>query len=134
MIMKILIIEDNPDHAIVTKRILRRADRDYQVESVIEGREGIKKIMEEDYNLVLSDYRLPDSNALDVLKEIKSKGKDLPFIVTTSAGSEKIAVELMKQGAYDYVLKDISYQDTLPIVIERAFERYKEKKEKEILE
>ncbi|MFQ5867779.1 MAG: response regulator [bacterium] len=132
--MKILLIEDNPDHALLTKRVLEKASQGYQVNSAREAEEGLRRIIEESYDLVLCDYRLPSLSALDVLKKMREKGQDLPFIVVTSSGSEKIAVELMKEGAYDYVVKDLSYEDTLPIVIQRAIDRYNAKKEKERLE
>ena len=101
---------------------------------VSEANEGLNKVLQEDYDLILCDYRLPDLSALDILKQIRSRGKDLPFIVITSSGSEKIAVEAMKQGAYDYVIKDSQFQDTLPVVIQRSMERYKAEKDKKRLE
>ncbi len=134
MPVKILLIEDNPDHILLTKRILSKAGADYQIDVVSEARKGIDKIFQKDYDLVLCDYRLPDYSALDILKEIRGKGKDLPFVVITSSGSEKIAVEAMKEGAYDYVVKDLQYQDVLPVVIQRSLSRYEAKKDKERLE
>ncbi|MFH1640590.1 MAG: response regulator [Candidatus Omnitrophota bacterium] len=131
---KILLIEDNQDHVLFTKRILKNVNEGYLLDSVSQTKDGLKKITEEDYNLILCDYRLPDASALDVLKQVRQSGQDLPFIVVTSSGSEKIAVELMKEGAYDYVVKDSSYEDNLPIVIRRAIDIYNAKKEKERLE
>ena len=122
---KILLIEDNIDHILFTERILKKANQDYQVDFVSEAQEGLRKIIEENYDLILCDYRLSGLTALDILRKIREKGKDSPFIVVTSAGSEKIAVELMRQGAYDYLVKDQSYEDILPVVIEKSVERYK---------
>ncbi len=129
-----MLIEDNQDHILFTKRILEHVNEGYLLDSVSQTKDGLKKITEENYNLVLCDYRLPDASALDMLKKVKESQKDLPFIVVTSSGSEKIAVELMKEGAYDYVVKDSSYESSLPIVIQRALEIYNAKKEKERLE
>jgi signal transduction histidine kinase len=134
MSIKILLIEDNPDHILLTKRILQKANQGYQLDSVSEVKEGLRRIIEESYDLILCDYRLPNSSALDILKQIKDKGKDLPFIVITSSGSEKIAVEAMRQGAYDYVVKDLQFQDVLPVVIQRSMQRYKANRDKERLE
>lgn len=129
--MKILLIEDNPDHILLTKRILKKAGEGYQLDSVRESGEGLRRIAEGSYGLILCDYRMPGLSALDILKKMKEKGQNLPFIVVTAAGSEKIAVELMKHGAYDYVVKDSSYQDTLPVVIKKSIETYNARKEKE---
>jgi len=134
MSIRILIIEDNPDHILLTKRILEKTGEGYQLDSVREAKEGLDGIFQQDYDLILCDYRLPGSTALDILKEMSNKGKDTPLIVITASGNEKAAVELMKEGAYDYILKDLSYEETLPIVIKRSLERYHAEKEKEALE
>lgn len=130
MPIKILLIEDNPDHILLTKKILKESSKDFQVDSVNEAQEGLKRIIEDEYNIILCDYRLSDLSALDILKKMRENEQDLPFIVVTAAGSEKIAVELMKQGAYDYVVKDSSYSDTLPVVVKKSLEIYNAKKEK----
>ena len=130
MSIKILLVEDNPDHVLLTERLLKSTGKDYDIESMGKVEEALKKIIKNDYDLILSDYRLPGASALDFLKKIKEKGKDIPFIVVTAAGSEKIAVELMKEGAYDYVVKDNLYEETLPMIIERSLELYNEKEKK----
>ncbi|OIO33951.1 MAG: hypothetical protein AUJ70_02080 [Candidatus Omnitrophica bacterium CG1_02_40_15] len=134
MILKILLIEDNPDHIEITKRILRKASEDYQLDVAMDSREGLKMIFEGSYDAVLCDYRLPDSTALDVLKEINNKNKKVPFIVVTALGNEKVAVDMMKEGAYDYIVKDVLYSDTLDMIIKKAIDRYGVNKEKERLE
>ena len=134
MPIKILLIEDNPDHIEITKRILQKQGGDYLFDFAMDPLEGLKKIFEKPYDAVLCDYHLPGLTALDILKEINNKNMDLPFIVITALGSEKIAVDMMKEGAYDYIVKDVLYSDTLDIVIKKAIDRFKNKKEKERLE
>ena len=130
MPIRILLIENNPDHILLTKRILQAAGSSYQLDCVADAREGLNRVFQRDYDVILCDYRMPGLSALDILKEIRKKGKDLPFIVVTASGDIKAAVDLMKEGAYDYILKDLSYEDTLPLVVKRSIERYKMKKEK----
>jgi len=126
MPIKVLLMEDNEDHVLLAQKILQRADGDYTLDSVKRAKEGLDKMFQTKYDVLLCDYCLPDSNALEVLKEAKKQIPDVPFVVITSAGSEKIAVELMKQGAYDYIVKDASYESILPAVIDRSFKRYKD--------
>jgi len=133
-LIKILLIEDNPDHILFTKKILEKESGQFECAPVGEVKEGLRKIIEESYDLILCDYRLPGFTALDILKEMRSKGKDLPLVVVTASGSEKVAVDLMKEGAYDYVVKDASYGDILPVVVKRSMERFNAKKERENLE
>lgn len=134
MATKILLIEDNPDYSLITRRILKRASVAYEVVTVSEGKAGIDEIINEEFNVILCDYRLPGYSGLDILRQMKKHGKDIPFIVVTSAGSEKIAVDLMKEGASDYLVKDTSYENILPMVIQRAIDRFNARKEKEWLE
>lgn len=131
MPIKILFIDDNPDYILFTKRILQGAADSYQLDCVTDAREGLNRILQQDYEVILCDYRMPGLSALDILKEIRKKGKDLPFIVVTVYGDIRAAVDLMKEGAYDYILKDLSYEEALPLVIKRSNERYKMKKEKQ---
>ncbi|MCQ9206220.1 MAG: ATP-binding protein [Omnitrophica bacterium] len=126
MPIKVLLIEDNNDHVLLAQKILQRADGDYVLDSVKRAKKGLDKMSQTNYDVILCDYRLPDANALEVLKEAKRQISDVPFVVITSAGSEKIAVELMKQGAYDYLVKDSSYESILPAVIDRSFRRHKD--------
>jgi PAS domain S-box-containing protein len=132
--LHILVIEDDPDHGLFTKIILERTGRNYKVDIAETPQEGLRRILDNNYDLVLSDYRMPGLNALDVLNETRKQGKDVPFIVVTASGNEKAAVELMKAGAYDYIIKDLSYKDTLPLVVERSYAVYRSRKEKDGLE
>ncbi|MFH2137495.1 MAG: response regulator [Candidatus Omnitrophota bacterium] len=134
MTTRILLIEDNPDYIMITKRILAKTGQEYSVDAVIGAQEGVKKIIEGKYNLILCDYRLPGMSGLEILRQMRSQGNDTPFVVVTSAGSEKIAVDLMQEGAADYVVKDSAYENILPMVIKRAIDRYDVKKEKQWLE
>ena len=116
MSIRILLIEDNPDHIQITKRVLEKDNTNYQLELVSDPREGISRIFMDNYDLILSDYRLPGLNALDILKGLKQKGKDIPlearilaitdaFVAMISqrpyaeALSEEEALEEMKRGA-----------------------------------
>lgn len=134
MSIKILFIEDNPDHILVTKRILKNTGEPYQIDCISNPEEGVRKIFKDDYDLILCDYRMPRLSALDILRSIKEDGKDLPFVVVTAAGNEKVAVDLMKEGVSDYVVKDSYYEDILPLVIKKALEKHKLKKENERVE
>ncbi|MDD2654932.1 MAG: PAS domain S-box protein [Candidatus Omnitrophica bacterium] len=134
MSIKILFIEDNPDHILVTEKILKNIREDYEVDCISNPEEGVKRIFQQDYDLILCDYRMPRLSALDILRKIKEDGKDLPFVVVTAAGNEKVAVDLMKEGVSDYIVKDSYYEDILPLVIRKSLEKHRLKKENERVE
>ena len=134
MPVKILLIEDSPDHTLFTRRALNKGGLDYELDCVADAQEGAQKACGGDYQCILCDYRLPGMSALEILRSMRGCGKDAPFVVITSSGSEKIAVELMKEGAADYLIKDESYEDTLPMVVFAVLERYKVFRDKARLE
>lgn len=134
MPVRILGIDDNLDSIVITRRVLERAMSGCQLDSANNGQEGLSKLRSESYDLILCDYRLPDMSGVDVLQQLKKEGRDVPVVIITAAGSERVAVEAMNAGAYDYIVKDALYEDLLPGVIERTLTRYREKRERERLE
>ncbi len=121
---EILLVEDNKDHAEYTKSELEKSG--FKVEIAETGSECFEKLIENDFDLILLDYRLPEMDGLDVLKKIKEDGFDIPIIMVTGLGSEEVAVEAMKLGAYDYIVKSgsLSHIKTMPHLIERAIEKH----------
>lgn len=125
----ILLIEDNPDHRELTKKALEESEEDYEVDSFSSGKECLVKISKKDYSCILLDYRMPDMNGLEVVDKLNEIGADIPVIMITGLGDENIAVEAMKKGVFDYIVKDNLITD-IPLVIKRACE-YKLRKEQE---
>lgn len=101
----VLIIEDLEDDALLILRELKKGGFD-PVYRLVENREDMIDAMKDDrLELILCDYQLPQFNAKEALCIYKECGKDIPFIVISGAVGEEIAVELMKSGAHDYVMK-----------------------------
>src|SRR5579872_694775 len=73
------------------------------------------------YDIVLADYRLPNGTGMDALAEIRKAGNDVPFILISQNLGEEIAVECLRRGVTDYVLKD--HLARLPAVLLRALEQ-----------
>ena len=116
----ILLVEDNPDDIFLAKRIMKKSLEEYRVDAVSDVKTAVEKIFSSKYSVIVTDYNLPDGNALDIVRSAKDVDYALPVVVTTSAGNEKIAVALMKEGVNDYIVKDYAFEDTLPAVVERS--------------
>lgn len=71
-------------------------------------------------DLMLLDLKLPDGSGPALVASLQSATKPVPFVIVTGQGDEKVAVEVMKQGALDYVMKDTGLIDLLPAVVKRA--------------
>jgi len=87
------------------------------------ARDGLAHLAANPVDCVLLDYRLPDADGLECLRTIRQRHPDLPVVVITGAGSEEVAVEAMKLGASDYLVKHGKYLVTVPVVVREALGR-----------
>ncbi|MCF0041457.1 PAS domain S-box protein [Dyadobacter fanqingshengii] len=126
-LIRILHLEDLPGDALFVKKALIKANIDFQV-LVADSKEKYVTALEAFLpDLILANHSLPAFNAIEALKILKESRSDIPFIVVTAAMNEASAVNLMMQGADDYILKD--RLSRLPIAITNALEKYRLKKE-----
>jgi PAS domain S-box-containing protein len=123
-----LIVEDSaPDAALVVRALGR--DIDIQWERVDTESEYLACLERDAYEVVLSDYRMPRFSAPRALELLLASGRDLPFIVISGTIGEETAVEIMRLGADDYLLKDRLTR--LPQAVLAAIERRRERRERE---
>ncbi|WP_305042647.1 sigma-54-dependent transcriptional regulator [Geoalkalibacter sp.] len=100
---RILIVDDE---AVIREAIRRSLDGDsYQVDLAPSGHLALEKLQESDYQLVISDLKMPGMNGMDVLKAIKILQPEIPVIMITGYSTIDSAVEAMKNGAFDYLAK-----------------------------
>ena len=102
---KILIIEDEEPIRRVLTRILSEESEDYQISEEEDGKLGLNRLLKEEFDLVLCDIKMPKMDGIEVLQKAKEKEILVPFILLTGHGNVAIAVEAMKLGAYDFILK-----------------------------
>jgi len=103
-----------------------------EVVMAADGREAVSAIRRETPALVLLDLQMPGVGGMEVLRTLRRDGIDLPVIVLTAHGSIESAVEAMKEGAYDFILKPFDPKH-LEIVVRKALERESLKREVEVL-
>jgi CheY-like chemotaxis protein len=104
---KILYVEDALNDQLIVKKILKKKFiKNFELHIANTGMEGIEFIKANIVNLILLDYKLPDITGLEFLDEIRKTKINAPVIFLTSEGNEKIAVQAMKQGAIDYIVKN----------------------------
>jgi two-component system sensor histidine kinase/response regulator len=129
--IRILYMEDDPGLARLFQRKLRRAG--YIVDIARDGEEGLVMYNARSYDVVATDQAMPVYNGLEVIKLLGAYGPLPPTIMVTGTGSEQIAVEAMKLGASDYIVKDVDggYLDLLPAVIERVLQQQRLMEEKQ---
>lgn len=120
--LHILIIEDVPDDLELTVLVLESADISFTYDITTTAIECQRYLQEKNYDVVLSDYRLPTFNGLQAFEFLKQSQQDIPFILVTGSLGEESAVECIKLGMTDYVLKDRLFR--LPMVLNRALQDF----------
>lgn len=123
MSTRILVVDDDPEVTRLIGQVLRGAAPPFDVEAVGCAAAGLDKLATEAFDAVLLDYRLPDIDGVACLLRIRQNHPDLPIVLFTGSGSEEIAVEVMKLGASDYVVKHGKYLARVPVVLREALGR-----------
>jgi len=117
---RILLIDDDASHAEIAGEVLTRAG--YAATLAHSGEEGLRKFREAEFDVVLTDLRLPDHDGMEVLKRIKATDADVEVIIITGYGSVEKAVEALHQGAYSFLEKPLN-RDALRNTVAKALDR-----------
>ena len=104
--LRLLLVEDNPDDAFLVQRQLRNADFDLDLHRVDSPESFRLALQDRSWDLILSDYQMPGFSGFAALEILRKSGLDIPFMLVSGAIGEHIAVEAMRKGARDYLLKD----------------------------
>ncbi len=118
--LRILIVEDSPPDAELMAAAVRRGGYEVEYEVADTPERFRERLASVEYHVILADYNLSSWTALDALGILRQSGKDIPLIVTTGSLGDEAAVECIKEGAEDFVLKDRPAR--LPLAIRRALE------------
>lgn len=119
----ILYMEDDAGLARLLQKSLRR--QGYQVDLAENGEVGLSMLANGQYDLVLTDYNMPVCGGLEVIRIMAEQPDYPPVIMVTGNGNEATALEALKLGAIDYLVKDVDmgYLELLPMVIEKALQK-----------
>ncbi|MCL4472773.1 MAG: response regulator [Actinobacteria bacterium] len=120
---RILVVDDDPEAVrLVAKRLQPQG---YLLDIARDGAEALDKSQASTFDLVLLDVKLPKVDGLDVLSQIKGKRPDTSVVMMTAFGSEKVAVEALKRGADDYLIKPLEGDEPLPTVLQNLQKKYR---------
>ena len=120
---RILIVDDSPEDRALYRRLLAQdQEHAYEFLEAETGEEGLRLAHDRIPDCLLLDYRLPDVDGLEFLSRLRAE-RLIPVIVLTGQGNEAVAVEAMKSGAQDYLLKGIVTRDRLQQAVRNAIEK-----------
>ena len=103
-IIRAIYVDDEPALLEVTKVFLEM-DGDIEILALDSGRKALPLILKGGYDVIVSDYQMPEMSGIDLLKALKNKGNDVPFILFTGKGREEVAMEAINNGADFYIQK-----------------------------
>lgn len=137
--IRVLIIDDDIVDRMACQRVLKlNPDYDFILSEAETGREGLQLVHAERPDCILLDYRLPDLDGLEFLAELRDETGEIPVpvMMLTGADNALVAVEAMKRGARDYLVKDVErqYLGLLPAVIGRLMQERQLQAEKKVAE
>ncbi|MEP6498405.1 ATP-binding protein [Microcoleus vaginatus] len=119
----ILVIDDNPTDRLLVKRELERQFSQLQITEIPDDKLFAKALNRGGFHLVITDYQLRWTNGIDVLKTIKSSYPECPIVMFTNTGNEEIAVEAMKAGLDDYIIKSPKHYVRLCVAVRGVLDR-----------
>ncbi len=128
-VRRILVVDDSPETRYIYRRFLQRGNEHYIVEEADTVAAGLDLLRHDDYDCVLLDFCLPDGDGLDLLIALDEFGLQTPVVMITGQGSEPVAVEAMKRGAKDYLVKDCIDQGRLVAAVEYAMDEARTERE-----
>ena len=115
----ILVVDDDPGHLKTLKTIIRSWG--YKTYEADDGTKAVELVKERPYDLILLDVRMAEMSGIEALKQIKGYNPAIPILIMTAYSSVDSAVEALKAGAYDYLIKPLDF-DVVKLTLERALE------------
>ncbi|MFW5778135.1 MAG: response regulator [Bacteroidota bacterium] len=116
----IIVVEDDVSLNTLIQRSLHKSD--YQTKGFYTGTDAIEYFKENEFDaqLLLLDYQLYEMSGEEVIRSLRKQNIEIPFVIITGHGDEKTAVEMMKLGALDYMVKDSNFIDLLPTIVKQV--------------
>src|SRR4028119_835708 len=121
--LRILVIDDNPDDRILARRKLEQEFSKLQVQEIADAAQLEQAVKKGNFDLVITDYQLRWIDGLTILRDIKARYPDCPVVMFTGTGSEEVAVEAMKAGLDDYIIKSPHHYARLSVAVRTAVNR-----------
>lgn len=124
--VRILIIDDNPDDRMLALHRLEQEFDHLKSQEITDISELEQALAERQFDIVVTDYSLCWSDGLNVLHQVKQQYPDCPVVMFTGTGNEEVAVEAMKSGLDDYIIKSPQHYARLAAAVRAAWERSKQ--------
>jgi PAS domain S-box-containing protein len=130
--IRVLHVDDDAGFLTVAKQCLEEESQ-FQVDTARSAKEALKKLKRSKYDVIVSDYQMPGKSGLELMKELRQEGNDVPFILFTCKGKEEIAIEALNLGVYRYIGKGGNAETTYAELKHAIFDAVRGKKVEKFL-
>ena len=130
-ILRLLLVEDNEHDVLAFRRGFGKGQIPHQITVCWRAEEALEQLQlnPAPFDLLVSDYNLPGLSGLELCRTLIARGIALPLVLLTGAGTERLAVEALKAGVDDYIIKDAAggYLELLPVVLPAVVQHYRDR-------
>src|SRR5579885_3574522 len=121
--LHVMVLDDNPHDRQLTLRELRKEFRDVEAIEPLDNGEFREALVSGTYDLVITDFNLKWANGVDIVRSVKDARPQCPVIMFTATGTQEVAVEAMKAGLDDYVIKSPKHYMRLAVAVRSCLDR-----------
>ena len=126
--LRVLLVEDDEHDVLAFERAFKNSEIACDITRCLRAEDAIERLRSDasSFDIVVTDYRLPGMSGLELFEAIRKAGIDLPLVITAGSGSEHTAVEALRAGVDDYIIKDpgTCYLDFLPVVLPEVVRKH----------
>lgn len=119
-LIKILHIDDDSDALILTKLWFEKINRNLDVTCSCSGQEALEYLQDNEFDCILSDLQMPGMDGMELLREVRKRGCDTPFIFFSNHSNEEHSEEAIQAGANDFIKKDVT-RDQFQFLLKRIY-------------
>jgi len=118
LVTRVLLVDDDIELLDIARILLNQKDPDLEIVISSSVKEALEKLEKEEFDIIISDYMMPDSSGLDMLEALRAGGDEIGFIVWTGHSNEEVAIKSLNLGADHYILKGDDYKEQLSAIKE----------------
>jgi PAS domain S-box-containing protein len=124
--LRILLVEDDPHDKIAFRRIFEKSRVACEITECTWAEDALLQVLADAslFDVVVVDHKLPAMSGLELCKELLAQQVPLPLVLLTGKGSQELAVEALKAGVCDYIIKQLGYLDLLPVVLPQVVQKH----------
>ena len=126
MVTRVLLVDDDIELLDIARILLNQKDPDLEVVVSSSVKDALEKLEKEEFDVIISDFFMPDYSGLDMLEALRAGGDDIGFVIWTGHSSEEVAIRSLNLGADHYILKGEDYRDqfsTIRDIIQNVAQR-----------